>query len=79
MRRRSRGPAARAASRHGADGGLPRRPQLHDPPNEKVLDAAVNGAADALAAFNRQDFGHAPARFGVALLSPQEALRRLPP
>ena len=44
-----------------------------------VLDAAINGAADVLVTFNRQDFGQAPARFGVALLSPQEALRRLPP
>ena len=44
-----------------------------------VLDAAINGAADALVTFNRRDFGPAPARFGVALLSPQEALRRLPP
>lgn len=55
------------------------RPQLHDPADEMVLDAAINGAADALVTFNRQDFGQAPARFGVALLSPQEALRRLPP
>ena len=55
------------------------RPQLHDPADEMVLDAAINGATDALVTFNRQDFGQAPARFGVALLSPQEALRRLPP
>ena len=49
------------------------RPQLHDPGDEMVLDAAINGAADALVTFNRQDFGAA----GVALLSPGEALRRL--
>ena len=52
------------------------RPQLHDPGDEMVLDAAINGTADALVTFNRQDFG-AAARFGVALLSPREALRRL--
>ena len=53
------------------------RPQLHDPADEMVLDTAINGAADALVTFNRKDFGQAPTRFGVALLSPQEALRRL--
>ena len=55
------------------------RPQLRDPADEMVLDAAINGAADILVTFNRRDFGQAPARFGIALLSPQEALRRLSP
>lgn len=55
------------------------RPQLHDPADEMVLDAAINGAADALVTFNRQDFGQAPARFGIVLLSPREVLRRLSP
>ena len=53
------------------------RPQLNDAADEMVLEAAINGAADALVTFNRQDFGRAPARFGIALLSPREALRRL--
>ena len=44
-----------------------------------VLDAAIKGAADVLVTFNRRDFGQAPARFGLELLSPQEALRRLSP
>ncbi len=55
------------------------RPQLHDPADGMVLDAAINGAADALVTFNRQDFGQVPGRFGIALLLPQEALRRLSP
>ena len=54
------------------------RPQLRDPADEMVFDAATNGAADALVTFNRQDFGQSPARFGIALLSPRVALRRLP-
>ena len=37
-----------------------------------MLEAAINGEADALVTFNRHDFGQAPARFGIALLSPQE-------
>ena len=53
------------------------RPQLRDPADEMVLEAAVNGMAEALVTFNRKDFGRAPARFGIALLSPQEALRKL--
>ena len=48
------------------------RPQLHDPADEMV----INGAADVLVTFNRRDFGQTPARVGIALLSPQAALRR---
>ena len=40
------------------------RPQLRDP-------------ADALVTFNQRDFSDAPGRFGIAMLSPQEALRRI--
>ena len=53
------------------------RPQLRDPSDEMVLEAAINGRADALVTFNRRDFGTAPERFGIAVLSPQDALRRL--
>lgn len=52
------------------------RPQLRDAADEMVLEAAINGFADALITFNRRDFGDAPGRFGIALLSPQQALRR---
>ena len=58
-------------------GGFLWRPQLHDPADEMVLEAAINGRVDALVTFNRQDFQQMPARFGILLLSPQEALRRL--
>lgn len=53
------------------------RPQLRDPGDEMVLEAAVNGRADGLVTFNRRDFGRAPERFGVALLSPRQALGRM--
>lgn len=53
------------------------RPQLRDPTDEMVLEAAINGAADALVTFNQRDFGDAPGKFGITVLSPQEALRRL--
>lgn len=53
------------------------RPQLRDPSDEMVLEAAVNGRGDALVTFNRQDFGAAPSLFGVEVLLPREALARI--
>lgn len=53
------------------------RPQLHDPNDEMVLEAAINGQADALVTFNRKDYGTAPARFGIKMMSPAEALRSI--
>ena len=66
-------PASRGAAQRGVHW-----PQLRDPADEMVLEAAINGGADALVTFNRKDFGQVPARFGIALLPPQDALRRLP-
>jgi putative PIN family toxin of toxin-antitoxin system len=53
------------------------RPQLTDPADEMVLETAINGQANALATFNRRDFGKAPEAFGIELLLTSEALRRL--
>ena len=53
------------------------RPQLRDPADELVLEAAVNGSADAIVTFNRRDFGTAPQAFGIHLWLPSEALRRI--
>ena len=53
------------------------RPQLRDPNDEMVLEVAVNGHADALVTFNLRDYGDAPARFGVELLLPREAIGRI--
>lgn len=53
------------------------RPQLRDPGDEMVLEAAVNGRADALVTFNVRDFGAVPARFGIALINPSEAIARI--
>lgn len=52
------------------------RPQLSDPDDEMVLEAAINCRAD-IVTHNARDFGDAPARFGLTLLSPAEALRRI--
>lgn len=55
------------------------RPQVRDPDDELVLEAAINGRAGHLISFNRRDFGNAPARFGVHLCTPAEFLRSLQP
>ncbi len=53
------------------------RPQLRDPADELVLEAAVNGRAAVIVTFNRRDFGAAPARFGIDVLTPAETIRRI--
>jgi len=53
------------------------RPQLRDPADEMVLEAAANGQASAIVTFNKQDFGSAPLKFGIEVLSPVDALRRI--
>jgi putative PIN family toxin of toxin-antitoxin system len=53
------------------------RPQLRDPADEMVLEVAINGQADFIVTFNVRDFGDGPHRFGIDILRPSEALRRL--
>jgi len=53
------------------------RPLLRDPNDEMVLEAAVNGRADAVVTFNVRDYGTAPSRFGVNVLLPREAMARI--
>jgi len=55
------------------------RPQLRDAGDEMVLEAAVNGRADALVTFNVRDFGGVPSQFGIEVLLPREAIRRIKP
>jgi putative PIN family toxin of toxin-antitoxin system len=53
------------------------RPQLRDPGDEMVLEAAVNGQAELLVTFNVRDFGDVPSRFGIELMLPRDALERI--
>jgi predicted nucleic acid-binding protein len=53
------------------------RPLLPDPSDELVLAAAINGRADGLVSFNTKHFQRSPERFGIALWTPGEALRRM--
>ncbi len=53
------------------------RPQLRDAGDEMVLETAVNGGADALVTFDHRDYGVGPQVFGIPILLPREALRRI--
>lgn len=52
------------------------RPIARDADDDMVIETAVNGGADAIATFNRRDM-RAAERFGVRVLLPGEALRRI--
>ena len=54
-----------------------RRPQLRDAGDELVLEAAVNGRADALVTYNVRHFAEAAARFGLRLARPVEVLEEI--
>ena len=53
------------------------RPQLDDPADELVLEAAINGRAAAIVTFNRRHFAGRIERFGLRVASPAEILRRI--
>jgi predicted nucleic acid-binding protein len=53
------------------------RPQLRDPADEMVLEAAVNGQVDALVAFNVRDFAEAGERFGIRIVRPADVLKKV--
>jgi putative PIN family toxin of toxin-antitoxin system len=53
------------------------RPQLTDPGDEMVLEAAINGRAEALVTHNVRDFIVSAARFHLPVLHPAELLRRI--
>lgn len=52
------------------------RPQLGDADDEMVLEAAIN-CGGIIVTHNARDFRDVPARFGLTLLSPAKALRRI--
>ena len=53
------------------------RPQLKDPADEMVLEAAVNGQANWIVTFNMKHFYEATMRFGITAKTPGEGLRTL--
>lgn len=54
-----------------------RQPQLRDPNDEMVLEAAVFGRAYGIVAFSVRHFAPASARFGIEVMLPNQALLRI--
>ncbi len=53
------------------------RPQVRDPNDEMVLEAAISGRADALITYNVRDFAAAGERLGIPVLSPVQLLKKV--
>ena len=53
------------------------RPQGRDPNDEMVLEAAINGQADALVTYNVADFDLADQRFKIPVMRPADLLRKV--
>ncbi len=53
------------------------RPQTRDPNDEMVLEAAINGQADAIVTYNVADFAEAAERFAISIMRPAELLKKV--
>lgn len=53
------------------------RPQLRDPGDEMVLEAAINGRADALVTYNVTDFALPGKRFRIPIVRPADLLKKV--
>lgn len=53
------------------------RPQLSDPSDELMLEAAVNGQAHAIVTHNIRDFQPATGAFGIRVMTPAALLKEL--
>lgn len=53
------------------------RPQLSDPADELILEAAVNGQAQAIVTHNVRDFHPVLRMFGIPVITPAQVLKEL--
>ena len=53
------------------------RPQLSDPADEFILEAAVNGKATSIVTHNLRDFERGARAFGIKVITPAQMLREL--
>ena len=69
--------AALASAAEAVEVNFRWRPQLKDPKDELVLEAAVNGQAEALVTHNVDDFEPGARLFGLRILLPRDLLKEL--
>jgi hypothetical protein len=55
------------------------RPQSGDPNDEMVIEAAINGRADALVTFTVKDFAGPAEGFGISVLRPADLSMKVKP
>lgn len=67
--------AALASAAAPVDVNFRWRPQLRDPADELVLEAAVNGQAQAIVTHNVRDFASAAEVFGIRAVTPGDLLK----
>ena len=53
------------------------RPSVADPDDERVLEAAIASGSEWIVTHNIRDMAAGAARFGIEVIKPGEALRRL--
>lgn len=69
--------AALASAAEPVDVHFRWRPQLSDPADEFVLEAAVNAGAEALVTHNLRDFESAARSFKLRVITPQQLLQEI--
>jgi len=69
--------SAFSASAEGVDVNYRWRPQLSDPDDELILEAAINGRAHILVTHNIRDFRAATSRFQLRVVTPGALVEEL--